>query len=280
MKKRQPGKSKKRSYSYVGSWRVGVSNVVIPIVLALTFLHNSIIVEQTKARDLLYDSWEIVTVHTELFNAVQDRDALISRNQNDAYETNAGSFYYFTGKRLTYLYQPQALWPEFGNCLTDSDCVLPPAKTRVLGAIPNLKRNNSFSESLTRNSFGDDWIDQLLKPGFLDGIDFWAFELFAMTPNTSAAYLIPISSTDKTDFLNVNNLSFYTITRNNRNEFTPAFNGVCLREKSLGQFVEVNSNQYFVSEWFLPENGVSPSGERVSDVPQSLIQQQEVGSCA
>ena len=266
---------------HVSKFIISLIKIVVPAIIFITFLHNASLARETRSRDLIYATWVNTVRDSDMFEDVKDKDALISRSQNDAYESNAGYFYFLTGKRLTYIYQPQNLWPEINdpNCTLDKQCILPPASTRVANVIPNLLRNNGFSSPLPRTAYGDDWINQLMKPGSLLNIRFFLFELIPMTSDSIASFLIPLNSSEKTDYLNLLELKFIVTSRLEKKQFTPSLNGICLIQTSDVILKHTAFGPLYVTNWNIPNLNSIQKSRLEKNLTSIDIRNVNLGTC-
>ena len=217
--------------------------VILSFVFILNQTHNGQIAHETKARDNSYFSWRALTSDEDFFSGVKNRDILISNSQNDAYETNAGSFFHFTGIRLVYLFRTVSIWPEIDNCSVESDCVLDRGKERVINILPTLNRIGPDPEN-DRKMTKFDWVKENMQPEMLDQSRIWFFDIFPMTPNTVAAYLAPNIETSASASVKVNSLRVATLSRGVDLEFRPSIGGFCLEE--LPKNHEVVKNKFGV----------------------------------
>ena len=101
-----------------------IFSTIIAFISTMTLAHNLQFSVETNARDFTYSSWQILTQESDLFKDVQNGDAFLSKSQNDAYETNAGSFYVNSGIRLTALFNTIIIFPEYGKCEESDGCAL------------------------------------------------------------------------------------------------------------------------------------------------------------
>ena len=260
------------SAKYQNSFRLTVVTFIIAIVFVLNQAHNGQIANETKGRDNSYYSWRALTAHDSFFSAVSDRDIFISNSQNDAYETNAGSFYHFTGKRLVYLFRTVSVWPEFENCKLESDCVLDRARERVVNILPTLNRlgpDPQNERQMTRN----DWVKENLRPGILDRSKIWLFDIFPMTANTLVAYLGQNLDNNLSASINAQELRVATLTRGASLEFRPSMSGLCLEEVPDKEKESKRKFRVDVKLWRVPQNDLA-EGPKVLDF-RSL----NIGTC-
>ena len=148
------------------------------VVVTLTFSHNSTVAYETQGRNFEYESWQIITQNgKDFFGEVKNGDFFISRNQNDAFESNAGSFYFNTGIRLSYMFKTSIIYPEIDGCAIANGCNLESIRERVIKTFPNLKRGELVPKS-TRTSRNDDWINTSINAGFPQAKQIWAFDMY------------------------------------------------------------------------------------------------------
>jgi hypothetical protein len=94
------------------------------VILVINFNHNLRVSNENTGRNFQYKSWQILTREATLFENVKTADIFISNNQNDAFETNAGSFYANTGIRLAYLFNTSSVFPNILDCQFTTNCKL------------------------------------------------------------------------------------------------------------------------------------------------------------
>lgn len=222
--------SDKLSAKYQNSFRLSMVISIISVVFILNQAHNGQIASETKARNNSYYSWRALTSHNTFFSEVKTRDIFISNSQNDAYETNAGSFFHFTGIRLVYIFRTVSIWPEIESCKIDTGCALDRARERVIEVLPTLNRLGP-DPLKERQMTTDDWVKENLKPGILNESKIWLFDIFPMTANTSVAYLSQNLEMNVSASVNPKDLLVATMTRGTNLEFRPSVSGLCLEEQ-------------------------------------------------
>lgn len=229
------------------SWVVGIIGLFV-------FTHNSNVALDTKFRDLNYLAWEAVTRETDQFKQVKDRDIIISTTSNDAYEFNAGRFFYNTGKRLAYIFRIDILWPELNTCQESLDGVcsstyLEGSIDRAKKTIPNLNRDKN---NWPRVTLDGDWVDQMQEVNALDNSEVWVLDLFLMTPNTAVSYFS--RTTDRNGFptVKLNSSQVFTVSKSKDNEFNLKVFDECLVPRN--QQATRSSNGLWIREWEFPKN--------------------------
>lgn len=245
---------------YQNSFRLFYVISIISIAFILNQAHNSQIASETKARDNLYYSWRALTSHNSFFSEVKARDIFISNSQNDAYETNAGSFFHFTGIRLVYLFRTVSIWPEFENCKIDSGCDLDRARERVIEVLPTLNRLGP-DPLRERKMTTDDWVKENLKPGILNESKIWLFDIFPMTANTSVAYLGQNLEMNRSASVDPKDLLVATLTRGTNLEFRPSISGLCLQEQAQDKKFSRNRFGVEVRLWRVSKDDVIKNKE-------------------
>lgn len=252
--------SEKLSAKYQNSFRLSFVISIISIVFILNQTHNGQIASETKARDNSYYSWRALTSHNSFFSEVKTRDILISNSQNDAYETNAGSFFHFTGIRLVYLFRAVSIWPEIQNCKIDSACDLDRAKERVIEVLPTLNRLGP-DPLKERQMTTDDWVKENLKPGVLNESKIWLFDIFPMTASTSIAYLGQNLEMNRSASVDPKDLLVATLTRGTNLEFRPSIGGLCLQEQVQDEKVSKSRFGVEVRLWKVSKDDVVKNEE-------------------
>jgi hypothetical protein len=245
--------SEQLSSKYQNSFRLTAVTFLIALVFILNQAHNGQIANETKGRDNSYYSWRALTSHDSFFSEVNDRDIFISKSQNDAYETNAGSFFHFTGIRLVYIFRTVSIWPEIENCSLETDCVLDKAKERVVNILPTLNRLGPDPQNDRQMTTGD-WVKENLRAGILDQSKIWLFDIFPMTANTSVAYLGQNLDTNASASVNAQELRVATMTRGASLEFRPSISGLCLEEMSENKRESKRSFGVDIKLWRVSQN--------------------------
>lgn len=245
------------------------------VILIVNFNHNLRVATENTARDFQYESWQILTTESSLFRDVKTADIFISNNQNDAYETNAGSFYSNTGIRLAYLFNTRSVFPNIADCQLSENCKLVGVRQNSISTIPNLTRG-TFVPKRNDSKRIDDWVGKNSKPGALANSTIWAFDMFLLTPTTYFSYLAPFLDDEtqaKIDFIKLN---VVTITTNPKNDFSPAIANVCLVQESK----EISRSGWLMTHWKVPKLALSPSGALVRPTPGLDFREIQAGTCA
>lgn len=273
-------KAKRRlQKKYVYTDRIIIIILCFALSMFFNFVHNSKVAGETKSRDFAYNAWQMVTKDSKLFKGVKTRDVFISANQNDAFETNAGSFYWNTGIRLAYIFNVSIVWPQYSNCqLTNTHCTLPDVRKIVIKTFPNLQRG-AFVPVGRNIKQSDDWVNVNSKPGALDKSRFWWFDLYLMTPKTMVVLLAPFDESAPTASVNFHDFRLVSITKADRPEFTPAMSNVCLVRDTQTSIKDVKSGGLTMTYWKVPEVGHSPGGKPISVPALTDIRGLGAGSC-
>ena len=178
---------------------------VLCLLLALNLTHNLKVSNENRTREFQYEAWQTLTKSDSFFDEVKTSDIFISSNQNDAFETNAGSFYANSGKRLAYMFNTNVIWPDFAQCQMIVECEIVSVREKSISTIPNLTRGTFVPKLLASNRI-DDWVGINSKENALSKSTIWAFDMFLITPTTYFSYLVPFLSNEKQaqiDFLNL-----------------------------------------------------------------------------
>jgi len=226
---------------------------IISLLLVLAILgyfHNFAVASRSKARDFDYAAWQTLTKSTAFFNDVKTKDVFISLHQNDAYETNAGSFYYNTGIRLAQLFNTTIIWPNYSNCLIESTCKLPNVRHQVLTTLPNFNRGE-FVPTRRSEQQKYDWVGLNSKPGALAKSKIWDFDEYPITDSTMIAYLAPYDEAQTTASIWTAKLNFVTISKRSSPILNPSLNGYCLVPKT-SSLAEPRS-ELRIKYWRMPE---------------------------
>lgn len=248
---------------------------VLCLLLALNLIHNLKVSNENRTREFQYQAWQTLTKSVSFFDEVKNSDIFISSNQNDAFETNAGSFYANSGKRLAYMFNTSVIWPDFAQCQVIADCKLVSVREKSISTIPNLTRG-TFAPKLLASKQIDDWVGINSKENALSKSTIWAFDMFLMTPSTYFSYLVPFVSNEKQAQVDFLKLKVAMVTNKTKSEFRPAISNVCLDK--VGE-IQGNSSQ-FLTIWAVPKLGIDPSGAPIKS-PEALdFKQLQAGTCA
>jgi cellulose synthase/poly-beta-1,6-N-acetylglucosamine synthase-like glycosyltransferase len=245
------------------------------IILVLNFNHNWRVAGENTGRNFQYKSWQELTRNSDLFREVRNSDIFISTNQNDAFETNAGSFYANTGIRLAYLFNTNSVFPDFRKCALNSDCDLTGVRQKAISTLPNLTRGTYVPRKADITRI-DDWVGINIREDALKNSTIWAFDMFLLTPTTYFSYLAPFLENEEQATINFSSLRVVTVTSNAKNEFVPAIAGICLVQAGNSE----NQGGLLMTEWKVPSSAYDPSGTSV--IPREILDYREiqVGACA
>jgi hypothetical protein len=230
---------------------LGTVFVLSGLIIGLTYVHNLTYGNGTNNRRIDYETWNLITKKTSLFESVEDRDAFVSATANAAYETNSGTFYANTGIRLSGIYLPQHLWsPEELSCKLGLNCALPNMRSRVVRGLNSALLPNS--DDLREKDFA--WV--LNQSGAIDNANMWQFEIFRLTVNTSIAFLVPLTTTSDSTVARLSELRLFRLVnreslRDNFEDLKVSIGSVCLtRETASAKVI----SGYEVSEWETPSD--------------------------
>ncbi len=247
-------------------------------VFSLNMNHNLVVSNETHGRDLQYYSWHAITTQEpSFFHEVATGDFLVSLNQNDAYETNAGSFFWNTGKRLKYIFRTVSIWPDYSNCRIEDGCNLDRVIERAATVYPTLDRSWSIiGKDLTKKNA--DWVRKNMQKNAFASSTPWLFDIFPMTSNTMVAYLGKINGSSSTAEIELKTLKVATLSMAKDIEFNPSVAGLCLQR--TGQVLSKNDfRKIYINFWgFLgdDEAKASKSGPLTSSID---IRSVELGTC-
>ena len=214
-----------------------------------------------------------------MFSAVKTRDVFISANQNDAFETNAGSFYWNTGIRLAYLFNVNLIWPQWIKCTqTTASCTLSNVRTTVVQTMPNLQRGAFVTVGRNIKTM-DDWVNVNTRPGALNASRIWWFDIFLMTPNTMVAFLAPFDETAKTPSVKFDDFRLVTISKAAKREFSPAMSSVCLVPDTQSSTLSLRSSGLVLNYWKVPAVGKAPTGKPIAVPAVVDIRRMVAGAC-
>lgn len=233
-------------------------------VFFANYVHNSKVANETRGRDFAFNSWQVLTHYSNLFENVKTKDALISSNSNDAFETNAGSFYWNTGIRLSYLFNSGIIWPEISKCpQVSNSCVLPDVRARVIRTVPNLQRGSFVPVGRDLKKM-DDWVNLNSIPGALNGIHIWWFDIYLMTPKTMVALIAPFDESAVTASVQFKALRFVTISDASSSEFSPSMSKVCLVRDTQTASTNGKFGGLTMTYWKVPDVGHSRGGKPIA----------------
>jgi hypothetical protein len=275
--------NKRKSSSYGGGFKFknykfdsSIKNLVplFLLLLIINFNHNWNVSTESNSRTFEYTAWQSLTKESDLFDQVNNGDVFVSNYQNDAYETNAGSFYFNTGIRLAYLFNTSLIYPKIYDCMLVNGCKLQNIREQVLATFPVLTRGAFIPKRLDASRI-DDWVATKLKPGALDKSNIWAFDAFLMTPKTYFVFLVPFAEKMQGAEVRIQEVKMLTITDGIFNEFTPSLAGVCSSKLASS----VDSNGFLMTEWGLSNKALNLATELI-EIPNFVDFRQVVaGTC-
>lgn len=251
--------------------------IIFFLIFFLTLTHNYTVSKETRGRDFQYKAWQSLTHSKNFLRGVKEGDVFISQYQNDAYETNAGSLYWHSGIRLTYLFKIDLLWPEYSKCQDlNSGCPLPEVREKVKNTVPNLQRGAFVPIGRDKQRL-DDWVNLKSLPGALDKSTIWFFDPFLMTGSTFVAYLAPFDESAQSASIKLNLLRFISISKDPVPEFSPSIAGFCLKV----DYKDFDRNTgLFRMYWSVPDM-IKGEDAQQTPVPKSLdIRGVKAGTCA
>ena len=244
------------------------------VILFLNFNHNWRVAGENTVRNFQYESWQELTRNTDFFREAKDSDFFISKYQNDAFETNAGSFYVNTGIRLAYLYNTNTIFPNIGRCNVDEGCNLTGVRKKAISTLPNLTRGTYVPRKADKTRI-DDWVGINLREGALNSSTIWAFDMFLLTPTTYFSYLSRFLENEEQAKVNLRSLRAVTVTSNKENEFVPSIAGICLEQVENSE----DRSGLLITEWRVPTVAYGPSGEPVTVRENLDYREIQVGTC-
>lgn len=262
--------------SYINVNRMLLISFYFFIAFFFTLVHNFAVARETNGRDFQYKAWQSLTRSEIFLSGVKESDVFISKYQNDAYETNAGYFYWNSGIRLTYLFKIDLLWPEFNKCDAESGCILPNVREKVKNTVPNLQRGAFVPVGRDKNRT-DDWINLKSLPGALDNSRIWFFDPFLMTTTTFVGYLAPFDETKESASIKFKDLRFISISSTPNPEFAPSIASVCLKLQQADFDATTGLYRHY---WEVPYT-LTSINKRYSSIPDALdIRSVEAGTCS
>jgi len=262
--------------SYINVNRMLLISFYFFIAFLFTLVHNFTVARETNGRDFQYNAWQSLTRSEIFLSGVKESDVFISKYQNDAYETNAGSLFWNSGIRLTYLFKIDLLWPEFSKCDAESECSLPNVREKVKNTVPNLQRGAFVPVGRDKNRT-DDWINLKSLPGALDNSRIWFFDSFLMTTTTFVGYLAPFDETKESASIKFKDLRFISIASTPNPEFAPSIASVCLKLQQADFDTTTGLYRHY---WEVPDT-LTSTNKRYSSIPDALdIRRVEAGTCS
>jgi hypothetical protein len=256
--------------------RSSIKNLILIFLLIsiINFNHNWNVSTESNSRTFQYTAWQSLTKESALFDQVKNGDVFVSNYQNDAYETNAGSFYFNTGIRLAYLFNINLIYPKIYDCMLVNGCKLQNIRDQVLATFPVLTRGAFIPKRLDSSRI-DDWVATKLKPGALDKSNIWAFDAFLMTPKTYFVFLVPFVEKEQGARVRIQEVKMLTVTDGLFNEFTPSLAEYC-SSKLASSF---DSNGFLVTEWNLSKKQLTSATELIK-IPNFVdIREVVAGTC-
>ena len=216
-------------------------------IFIINYINNSTHANNTKSRDFEYNTWKEITKNTDLFEPVNSRDFLIARNQNDAYEYNAATFYKYTGKRLAYFFKTEIIYPDISNCELYPTCILENPKKISIEKLRNLNR----IKNPTIKDVDADWVVNNMLSSEIELASVWATDLIRLNDNAIFAYLVKFDDISESAVVDLSTFRALLITNNNI-EFKPSFAKQCLAKTRTFQFESTGG--YSISQWSFDEN--------------------------
>jgi hypothetical protein len=216
--------------------------------------HNILVAEESKGRNFQYDAWAALTKQKNIFEGVRDRDIFISNNQDDAYETNAGKFYFNSGIRLSYLFKTNIIYPEKISCISESKCDLLPVKEIAVQRLGNLVRTGAGAKTWSDFEYSSmDWIESNRMPSVLQDSKVWAFDMFPISQSTYISYLIPFIENRKIPTVDSTKMKIFTVEDSLIPLLRPAIHNICFNTNT--QYM--SNNGLVVNVWELPTSIVN-----------------------
>ena len=244
------------------------------LFLVANLHHNWTVSGETRNRSFQYEAWQTLTKESNFFREVKSADIFISNNQNDAFETNAGSFYFNSGIRLAYMFRSDLIWPNILDCNLTSNCKLSGVREKSIGTIPNLTRGAYVPTRIGTKKI-DDWVGINSRPLELMHNAIWAFDMFLLSQDTYVSYLAPFVNNEVNAMVDSKKLRVLTITNKTLIEFRPAIANVCLVQVGIKR---IESGQT-ITKWRIPTNPESPSGELVQNRSEIDFRELQLGTC-
>lgn len=211
----------------------------------LNFLENIKIAETTNNRNLQYNTWSEITKNTNLFVNVEPRDFLIARNQNDAYEYNAATFYKYTKKRIAYFYNTSIIYPDIAACTVLKECLLPNPKQIAITKLGTL----NIIDNPTKSDAESDWVVNNMFSSEIQMSSVWATDLINLTQDMIFVYLAKFDEMSENAFIDTSTFRSLLITKG-ESTIAPKFKDICLI-KSKSYKANFDS-KYYISEWQIP----------------------------
>jgi hypothetical protein len=215
-------------------------------IFITNYINNSTHANNTKSRDFEYNTWKEITKNTNLFDPINSRDFLIARNQNDAYEYNAATFYKYTGKRLAYFFKTEIIYPEISNCELSPTCILENPKKISIEKLRNLNR----IKNPTIKDVEADWVVNNMLSSEIELASVWATDLIRLNDNAIFTYLIKFDDVSGSAVVDLSTFRALLII-NGDIEFKPSFAKQCLAK--TGTFKSGLTSDYSISQWSFNE---------------------------
>lgn len=226
------------------------------VIFTVSVSHNQAVSLETQNRKLNYETWKILHRDKVLFSTLQDGDAVVSQTYNDAYEVNAANFFARSGIRLRQMFPPSYLYtPEEIECDKLRTCDLVGPQDRM----PQLLVNGLLPDSEATN----DWVWQSVQPGALESLRVFAFDIYAVTPSTMVAFLVPFDDESGLEVAS-QNLQLALATRiidgKSVDDIRPSLSGICLERVNSKVATYSRTYPMEISYWRLPLDAQEPIG--------------------
>jgi hypothetical protein len=215
-------------------------------VFIINYINNNSHANNTKSRDFEYNTWKEITKNTNFFDPINSRDFLIARNQNDAYEYNAATFYKYTGKRLAYFFKTEIIYPEISNCELSPSCILENPKKISIEKLRNLNR----IKNPTIKDMEVDWVVNNLLSSEIELSSVWATDLVRLNDHAIFTYLVKFDDISESAVVDLSTFRALLITNSNI-EFKPSFANQCLAKSRTIQ--SESTTDYSISQWSFDE---------------------------
>ena len=230
------------------------------VVLFLTVSHNYAVAQETRNRELNYESWLALHRDGSLFVEMKSGDSAISQSANFAYETNPAAFYVESGIRLTSIHPLLYLFTaEELECKENATCELPEIRPRIARELTNMltfDSKRSFNIGVDKVPTEGDFVWRSLRPEAIATSRLWIFDLYPVTSRSFIAFTAPLSS----DQLELNSGDLLLVKTEvieegfDRENLKPSLGGVCLTEKSeLRKVSGPGDYPLVMSFWKFPE---------------------------
>ena len=226
--------------------------ILLFFILVIHFSFNSYVGKVTQSRAFEYEAFKVFLSEPTIFRGLTSGDSIISSTSNDAFEQNAGFFYFKTGIRLSYLFNAGIIWPNFSQCVSNPTCDLDAPAPLLVSTLPNITR-----------SFADDkeWANIAMKQMKNGESSTWFMNFINLGNQNAIGFIVPFSNPILDSLVDYSRIHVRFISKD-RNSLHPLIGGECLKSS----FYEMQVGTFLVRDYVLKNE---TSLRKVSDLTVS-----------